>query len=137
MGYTSTTATAGEIFRIDQIQDLTGALVSSPKESFDRWKSVILSSKGHLDFWMYDITYNRSKLPLVQLAESKLPMRVILENKKYSSFGNSYIGTKALLEDAGAKIMSDSDLGLGTNFVHAKTFVTPQWVIIQTANLTE
>jgi cardiolipin synthase A/B len=137
MSYIPTTTSAGGVFRIDQIQDLTGSLVSSPKESFDRWKSVILSTKWHLDIWMYDITYNRAKLPLVQLAESKLPMRIILENKKYSSFGNSYIGTKALLEDAGAKIMSDSDLGLGTNFVHAKTFVTSQWAIIQTANLTE
>ena len=97
----------------------------------------MMSATGHLDFWMYDITYNRAKLPLVQLAESKLPMRIILENKKYQSFTDSYIGTKALLEDAGAKIMSDSDLNLGTNFVHAKTFVTPHRVIIQTANLTE
>jgi len=57
--------------------------------------------------WMYDITYNRAKLPLVQLAESGIPMRVILEDDKYSSFGNSYIGTKALFADAGIKIMSD------------------------------
>jgi hypothetical protein len=85
---------------------------------------------------MYDITYNRAKLPLVQLAESKIPIRLILENKKYQSFTDSYIGTKALLEDAGVKIMSDSDLGLGTNFVHAKTFVTPNRVLIETANLT-
>jgi hypothetical protein len=48
---------------------------------------------------MYDITYNRAKLSLVQLAESRLPMRIILENKKYSSFGNSAIGAKALLQD--------------------------------------
>ncbi len=126
-----------DYFRVDQLINLTGIMISSPKESFEWRRFAVASAKWHLDFWMYDITYNRAKLPLVQLIESKIPVRIILENKKYSSFGNSYIGTKALLEDAGAKVMSDSDLGLGTNFVHAKTFVTPNWVIIQTANLTD
>jgi hypothetical protein len=48
---------------------------------------------------MYDITYNRAKLPIVTLAEAGIPIRVILEDKKYQSFGNSYLGTKALFED--------------------------------------
>jgi hypothetical protein len=48
---------------------------------------------------MYDITYNRAKLPLVKLAESSIPIRLILEDQKYQSFGNSYLGTKALFED--------------------------------------
>lgn len=123
-------------FDSSEIVTLSGTLFASPKESFDPRKKIISSARWHLDMWMYDITYNRAKLPLVQLAESWLPMRVILEDDKYSSFGNSYIGTKALFEDAGIKMMSDSDLGLWTNYVHAKVFVTPSRAIIQTANLT-
>jgi len=128
--------TSHQIINIDSIQELSGSLLASPKESFDPWKKMIQNTRWHLDMWMYDITYNRAKLPLVQLAESGIPMRVILEDDKYSSFGNSYIGTKALFADAGIKIMSDWDLGLGTNYVHAKVFVTSDRAIIQTANLT-
>lgn len=125
------------VFMLETIKPLSGLLFSSPKESFDQRKQIIGSTTWYLNGWMYDITYNRAKLPLIKLAESKIPIRLILEDQKYQSFGNSYIGTKALLEDAWVQIMSDSDLGLGTNFVHAKVFVSPSWWLIQTANLTK
>lgn len=86
---------------------------------------------------MYDITYNRAKLPLVKLAEAGLPIRIILEDNKYQSYGDSYVSTKALFEDVGMSVMSDEDLWLDTNFVHAKAFVTSAWALIQTANLTK
>gem|GEM_PF-2823543 len=59
---------------------------------------------------MYDITYNRAKFELVKLLEQHIPMRVILEDKKYRSFGNSAVGSKLLLEHAGARVLSDGAL---------------------------
>lgn len=123
--------------KISDIVSASGIMFSSPKESFDEWRKVIGTATWNLDIRMYDITYNRAKLDLVRLAQNNVPIRLILEDHKYQSFTDSYVGTKSLLEDVGVKIMSDSDLELGTNFVHAKVFVSSWWTMIQTANLTD
>jgi len=55
---------------VDSILALSGNLFASPKTSYDPRRAIIDTATGHMDVRMYDVTYNRAKLPIVQLAEA-------------------------------------------------------------------
>ncbi|HMT01101.1 MAG TPA: phospholipase D-like domain-containing protein, partial [Candidatus Absconditabacterales bacterium] len=111
---------------------VTGELLSSPKKSFPR-RNEIVNRQNHLDGWIYSITDDKIKKTL-QMVASKNGIRLIAENKIYQGSKKEAKKLVDFFEKAGIDYRSDD--ALGTNFVHAKTFIGDQDFIIQTANLT-
>lgn len=113
---------------INDIQQLSWTLLISPDHSRTKWSSLLGSAHSFLHIRMYNITHIESRALIKTLAKNGVKVQMILEDNKYGP-------------DEGNKprwwwIQIRNDDKLHTNFVHAKTFVSDHFFIIQTANLT-
>lgn len=122
--------TVGPNWKNDLIE-VGGNLLYSPGHSRDGRQKRIGRSSDYLYIWMYNITHRDTLTLMKKLAQHNVQLRFILEDKKYIQDLNS--------KDIGALgwgIQVKNDSLLWTNYVHAKWFISSDYFIIQTANLT-
>ncbi len=119
-----------------KLLNVTGELLMTRSDdALPRWEEVITQTRT-LDFWLYDFSYQ----PLLQLfqrmARGGVKIRAIVENEMYGgALSKNFIKLQKLF--TGQTYMDlQSDKKLHDNFMHAKTFITDDAFIIQTANLT-
>lgn len=105
-----------------------------PKKSYQTRVDLIYSSSGHLDIWIYDITFRNLRDLLIQKTHT-IPVRLIIEQNKYKDDGKQIAETVSILSKWWVQVHDDA--ALNVNFTHAKTFVSSQFALIQTSNLTK
>ena len=133
-GSSEHTATQQQIFS-GYLMNVTGEVLMTPDgDTLDRWQEVVEQSRK-LDFWLYSFSYQPLLDSFQRLARSGVRIRGIVENKQ---FGNDTKAFTKLLKIFTGRTFADiqSDEKLNDNFMHAKTFLTDDAFIIQTANLT-
>ena len=117
-----------------QLVGVDGTLFRWPKKSYSPRTNLIQSSSGYLHIWIYDITFRNLRDLLVNTAH-RIPVKLIIEHNKYKDNGVKIQQTIDYLRTWGIQIKSDDDLDV--NFTHAKTFVSAEFALIQTSNLTK
>lgn len=117
---------------MDTITSTSGTLLYSPKNSRYERQDKIKQSSDYLYIWIYNITHKDAINIIKNLAKNKVQVRFILEDKKYLQWEDNSADID--LSWRGIQVKNDSDLG--TNYVHAKWFVSSGFAILQTANLT-
>lgn len=110
------------------IQPLSWTLLISPDHSRSKRSTLLSSAQDFLHIWMYNITHKESRALIKTLAKNEVQVKMILEDDKY--------GLDEKTDPWWRWIQVRNDDKLHTNFVHAKTFVSDHFFIIQTANLT-
>lgn len=113
---------------VEHIEQLSGELLVSPKESWFWWSQIISSAQDFLYVWMYNVTHRDSKALIKSLARDGVKIRMIIEDDKY--------GPDEEQMPRGWGIQVRNDAKLNTNFIHAKVLVSSTFYVIQTANLT-
>lgn len=113
---------------IKDIMPMSWELLVSPDYSRHLRKKTMQGTKDSLSIWLYNITHEESRTLIKDLARKWTQVRMILEDDKF--------GTDEAQDPRWWWIQVRNDAKLHTNFVHAKTFVTSGFYIIQTANLT-
>ena len=105
-----------------------------PKQSYLPRTKLIGEATGHLDIWIYDITF-RNLRDLLVAKNKQTPVRLIIEHDKYKDDGEKIKETLSILKAWGIQVSDDRKLKV--NFTHAKTLITDNFVLIQTSNLTK
>lgn len=113
---------------VQDILPMSGELLISPDYSRHLRKKSIQGTNNSLSIWLYNITHEDSRALIKDLARRWTQVRMILEDDKF--------GTDEVQDPRWWWIQVRNDAKLHTNFVHAKTFVSSWFYIIQTANLT-
>ena len=115
--------------------NVTGEVLMTPDgDTLDRRQSEVEQSRS-LEFWLYSFSYAPLLDSFQKLARSGVRIRGIIENKQ---FGNDTKAFTKLQKLFTGRTFADiqSDEKLNDNFMHAKTFLTDEAFMIQTANLT-
>lgn len=116
--------------------NVTGELLMTRNEdTLPRWEEVITQTRT-IDFRLYDFSYP----PLLQLfqrmARGGVKIRSIVENEMYGGAVSKNFAKLQKLFTGQTYMELQSDKKLNDNFMHAKTFITDNAFIMQTANLT-
>lgn len=117
-----------------QLENITGVLLMTPdRDTAETFQDEIERSRT-LDFWLYQFSYQPLLDSFQKLARSGVKIRWIVENLPYWSDEKWFQKLQKLF--AWRKVATIvSDERLHDNFMHAKTFITDESFIIQTANL--
>lgn len=117
------------------LMNVTGVVLMTPDgDTLDTRQAEVEQSRT-LDFWLYSFSYQPLLDSFQKLARSGVRIRGIIENKQYGSDTKAFAKLQKLFTGRTfADIQSDEKLN--DNFMHAKTFLTDDAFIIQTANLT-
>ncbi len=114
---------------------VTWVLLTSPnKNNRQEWKSYVMQSESFFWGWLYLLTKKEAKNLLKELAAKGIDIRLLMENKQYKDYSNSWQHLQSEFANTSVQLKSDEHLGL--NFNHTKTFVNDYYAFIQTANLT-
>ncbi len=87
-----------------------------------------------IDFWLYGFSYQPLQKLFQKLVKVGVDIRWIMENEPYGWTTKEFLKLQKIFTGR-SHIDIASDEKLGTNFQHAKTFLTDNAFIIQTANL--
>jgi len=83
----------------------------------------------------YEFTEKRIKAKFKELLDNKVDIRLIMENKKYVQYQNTYKQIQNYFSGySGFQIQNDDRIG--TTYVHSKINLIDSGFVIQTANLT-
>lgn len=108
-------------------------LYISPYRVQDHIVDLLSSTKYTLRMREYSITMKEIISVVKNKAVLGADVKIILENRTY--WNNSKNWSSFIQKVDWSPVQVQSDEQLGTNFVHAKTFVTDDTVVISTANL--
>lgn len=117
------------------LSPIDGTLYMGPNKSVRPAWYTFIGMPPSLDFWLYNFTYEDARRQFHELASKGAVIRGIMEKLQYGQKEDMY---GQLLEafQGNANLHLIPDDRLGVEFMHAKTFLTPDKAIIQTANLT-
>lgn len=116
------------------IASVTGELLMSRNaETLPVWQNAVAYTRT-LDFRLYDFTYQPLQKLFQQMARAGVKIRGIIENQLYGNNSKNFNKLHKIFTGV-YHIDIHSDEALHDNFMHAKTFVTDDAFIIQTANL--
>lgn len=93
-----------------------------------------IAKARHLDFWLYGFSYQPLQKLFQKMARVWIPIRGIMENEPYGWTTKEFTKLQKLFTWRDFIDLHTDEL-LRDNFMHAKTFLTDNAFIIQTANL--
>lgn len=116
------------------IIDVQGRLVTTPHLERE-WIATISQADTFVHGQVYNLTNRTIKALLKDLASKNITIQMILENRQFRSFKDTFNEVKKEFADY-PNVQFKSDENLGISYVHSKFRVTDSHTIIQTANLT-
>lgn len=121
--------------QLTKLQNISWFFFRSPGESLSKELSSFGAANQSLDLRTYEFTHKDFKNALKKLAEKGVNIRIIVEDKKFQQYQNTF---KVLSQYFSwyKNIQLKSDKQMGTEYVHVKVNLIDSGVIIQTANLT-
>ncbi len=120
---------------INNLENITWILLQTPT-NVQNYLSLLENIDDFLYLWIYEFTNPSIKSYFKELADKWIHIKIIVENNKYQQYRN----TMKLLQEyfTGYKnVEIKSDKQMKTEYIHAKTLVSKNDFIIQTANLTK
>lgn len=120
--------------------NVTWVLLTSPDAwNWKAWERYARQSDSFFYGRLYLLTKKEAKVMLHDFAENGIDTKLIMENKQYQDYTNSW---QHLMDEFSWDMKSDnfaikSDEHLALNFNHTKTFVNDNYSIIQSANITQ
>lgn len=117
------------------LQNITWQLRITPFGSADKYMNLVGQTKHVLKLQTYDFTEKRIKALFKQLLNKGVDIQLIMEDKKYQQFQNTFKQIQTLFSWY-SNFAIKSDKQMGTQYTHSKINIMDSWFIIQTANLT-
>lgn len=116
-------------------EQLTWRLFISPWWAHDALLDILSEAKYTIDIRWYQISDKQLIQLLKNKAKSGVKVRVILENSMHGNETKDWLSFYQQTKDSGIEVKSDE--WLGTNYVHAKTFIIDnESFVVSTANST-
>lgn len=117
-----------------QIQNVTWKLFISPTDTHFIL-DIFGSAKNNLSLETYEFTEKRIRSLFKQLLEKNVNIKLIMEDKKYQQFKNTFKEIQNLFSWY-TNFQIKNDKQMKTTYVHAKFALIDSGFLIQTANLT-
>lgn len=118
-----------------QLHNITGQIIEMPSPHYVTNYLESLEWSPQLAIQTYELTEKRVKNWLKKQAELGMQIRIMIENKKYQQFQNTY--KKLQSEFSGLQnIQVKSDQHLPTQYLHGKITLVQSGFWLQSANLT-
>ncbi|MDD3262995.1 MAG: phospholipase D-like domain-containing protein [Candidatus Absconditabacteria bacterium] len=117
-----------------QIQNITGKIFVSPTD-IGFILDIFGKAKTNLYLQTYEFTEKRIRALFKQLLENNVNIKLIMEDKKYQQFKNTFKEIQSLFSGYD-NFQIKSDKQMKTTYVHAKFALIDSGFLIQTANLT-
>lgn len=119
---------------ISQIQNITWNLFASPTD-IGFILDIFGKAKTNLYLQTYEFTEKRIRALFKQLLENDVDIKLIMEDKKYQQFKNTFKEIQNLFSWYN-NFQIKNDKQMKTTYVHAKFALIDSGFLIQTANLT-
>lgn len=121
--------------RRERLGNITWTIVQMPNPKYLKSYESSLENSSTIDLQTYEFTEKHLRAKLKNLAEQGVNIRIMIENKKYQQFKNTY---KELLEIFSGlqNIEVKSDEHLPTQYLHSKITLMQSGFWIQSSNLT-
>lgn len=118
-----------------QLEELTGQLLLSPHGSHDKVLALLQEAKYTIDIRWYQISDKELINVLINKAKTGVKIRIVLENSMHGNESDDYFAFYKQIEWSGIEVKNDKNLG--TNYIHAKTFIIDNAsFLVSTANST-
>lgn len=118
-----------------QLQNITGIIVQMPNKSYVASYLKSLEWSKEINIQTYELTEKRVKNWIQSQAQSGVKFRIMLENKKYQQYQNTF-KTLQNLRSGEKNIELKSDEHLPTTYLHSKITLADSGFWIQSSNLT-
>lgn len=121
--------------RREHLESITGIIIQMPQKKFVEDYQSSLENSPTIDLQTYEFTEKHLKTKLKSLAQSGTKIRIMIENKKYQQFKNTYKELQQYFSGI-QNIEVKSDKHLPTQYLHSKITLMQSWFWIQSSNLT-
>lgn len=92
-------------------------------------------AKPRFSFWVYNFTFEDAKRRMHEWGSKQVSIQWIIESRQYGQDGSQFAQLQEVFRD-NPSVHMIGDERLWVNYQHAKTFLTSDRFIIQTANMT-
>ncbi len=121
--------------RRERLENITWMIVQMPNPNYLKSYESSLENSPTIDLQTYEFTEKHLRAKLKNLAEQGVNIRIMIENKKYQQFKNTYKDLQNYFSEQ-ANIAVKSDEHLPTQYLHSKITLMQSWFWIQSSNLT-
>lgn len=124
------------ILNFDSLENVTGDLYITPDEDFaNKYSELLWKNTKNLQIQTYEFTEKRIKERFKELLETGVNISLIMENKKYKQFKNTWKEIQNRFSGyTNFEIKSDDEMW--TTYTHSKINISDNDFWIQTANFT-
>ncbi|RAL55541.1 hypothetical protein BSK20_04220 [SR1 bacterium human oral taxon HOT-345] len=119
----------------EHVENVTGTIVQMPNPDYLKNYESSLQNSPRIQLQTYEFTEKHLKLKLKKLAENGVKIQIMIENKKYQQFKNTYKELQNYFSGL-QNIEVKSDEHLPTQYLHSKITLMQSGFWIQSSNLT-
>ncbi len=120
---------------LENLENVTWNLYYSPENSWNSFSKSLTSAEDTVKIQTYEFTKKEIKQIMKWLLEKWVIINLIMENKKYQQYQNTWNQVQNYFADF-PRFAIKSDEQMGTLYTHSKIALIDSWFWIQTANLT-
>ena len=121
--------------KIENLENITWVLYYSPVNSRNAFSKSLSSADDVVKIQTYEYTKKEIKQIMKKLLEKWVIVNMIMEDKKYQQYQNTWKQIKEYFADY-PRFEIRNDEQMGTLYTHSKITLIDSWFWIQTANLT-
>ncbi len=120
---------------LENLENVTGNFYYSPVNSWNAFSKSLSSAEDTVKIQTYEFTKKEIKQIVKWLLEKWVIVNLIIENKKYQQYQNTWQQIEEYFSDY-PRFQIKSDEQMWTLYTHSKIALIDSWFWIQTANLT-
>lgn len=120
---------------LEHVENVTGTIVQMPNPDYLKNYESSLENSPTIKLQTYEFTEKHLKSKLKNLAENGVKIQIMIENKKYQQFKNTYKELQNYFSGL-QNIEVKSDEHLPTQYLHSKITLMQSGFWIQSSNLT-
>lgn len=121
--------------KLGNLENITWNLYHSPVNSWNAFSKSLSSADDVVKIQTYEYTKKEIKQIMKKLLEKWVIVNVIMEDKKYQQYQNTWKQIEEYFADY-PRFEIRNDEQMGTLYTHSKIALIDSWFWIQTANLT-
>ena len=130
-----TPSTKERVKQLKYIENISWTIHIGSQKYFTTYSTILAWSKTRLWVEMYEFTKKEIKSTFKTLASNWVNIQLILENKKFQQYQNTFKNVQNYLSGF-SNFQIKPDDQMWTKYVHAKFILVDTWFLIQTANFT-
>ena len=120
---------------LEHLENITGMIVQMPNPNYLKSYESSLENSPRIKLQIYEFTEKHLKSKLKSLTENGVKIQIMIENKKYQQFKNTYKELQNYFSGL-QNIEVKSDEHLPTQYLHSKITLMQSGFWIQSSNLT-